>query len=450
MRTTSRLSRAAREYRSAAERMAIVTTFSKAQLPSRRVVQVMDDTGSSEEKRRHPETAFDEVTLPLLSSAQMTMQNFPRTNDPWLSILLPVFNVEPWLRRCLDSILSQQPLPDIEVLLLDDASTDGSRAICEEYRSLHPDTLRVFSHSKNTGVSVSRNDLLDAARGRYVWFVDPDDEMQEGALAALRAIVLQHSPDMILCDFRTIGEDGRRGGRYISTFKGPAGKLLTDRETLLQGLFARGRMQAWTKVARRRLWSNDLRYPVGRYFQDIPVSSRLCLRARSFYHCQQPWMYYRERPGSAMSSNRHWRADGWFDARKNDDLAVAMQGYWEQVRTVLPDSSARSAYAVSTFCSRKFTQIGSRLLVFCRRREGWSAALAQLRRYRSMMESASPLSFWRVALAHLLRGNLRRGLELAAFLTLSTRWSAAAAPAPRQPARVKVASGQRGDQQRAA
>jgi len=379
------------------------------------------------------------------------MQNIPRDNDPWLSILLPVFNVAPWLRQCLDSILSQQPLADVEVLLLDDASTDGSRAICEEYCTLHPDTLRLLSHGRNTGVSVSRNDLLDAARGRYVWFVDPDDEMQAGALTALRNIVLQHSPDLILCDFRTIGEDGRRGGRYISTFQGPTGRLLTDRETLLQGLFARGRMQAWTKVARRRLWGTDLRYPVGRYFQDIPVSSRLCLRAHSFYHCQQPWMHYRERPGSAMSSNRHWRADGWFDVRKNDDLAVAMQGYWDQVRAALPDVSARSAYAVGTFCSRKFTQIGSRLLVFSRRREGWTAARQQLRRYRSMMEAASPLPFWRVAMAHLLRGNLRRGMELAAFVALSMRWSSAAAIVPRQPAvQPRVASGQRGDQQRAA
>jgi hypothetical protein len=377
------------------------------------------------------------------------MQNFPRSNDPWLSILLPVFNVEPWLRQCLDSILSQQSLDDVEVLLLDDASTDGSRAICEEYRSRHPDTLRLFSHSRNTGVSVSRNDLLEAARGRYVWFVDPDDEMQEGALATLRAIVLQHSPDMILCDFRTIGDDGRRGGRYISTFRGPTGQLLTDREKLLQGLFARGRMQAWTKVARRRLWGTDLRYPVGRYFQDIPVSSRLCLRARSFYHCRQSWMHYRERPGSAMSSNRHWRADGWFDARKNDDLAVAMQGYWEQVRAALPDASARSAYSVSTFCSRKFTQIGSRLLVFCRRREGWGAALAQLRRYRSMMESASPLPFWRVALEHLLRGNLQRGLELAAFLALSMRGSTAATTRRQAVVQTKLVAGPHGDQQRA-
>jgi hypothetical protein len=161
-------------------------------------------------------------------------------------------------------------------------------------------------------------------------------------------------------------------------------------------------------------------------------------------------MHYRERPGSAMSSNRHWRADGWFDARKNDDLAVAMQGYWEQVRAALPDASARSAYSVSTFCSRKFTQIGSRLLVFCRRREGWGAALAQLRRYRSMMESASPLPFWRVALEHLLRGNLQRGLELAAFLALSMRGSTAATTRRQAVVQTKLVAGPHGDQQRAA
>lgn len=93
---------------------------------------------------------------------------------PAVSIIVPVYNVKKYLRRCIDSILAQT-FTDIEVLLVDDGSTDGSGAICDEYAQ-RDNRVRVF-HKKNGGVSMARNLGLDKATGKWVMFVDSDDEV---------------------------------------------------------------------------------------------------------------------------------------------------------------------------------------------------------------------------------------------------------------------------------
>ena len=166
----------------------------------------------------------------------------PRSDSPWLSILIPVYNVEPYLRDCLASLLPQLPPRGVEVILLDDASTDGSLGLCSEICPQSHPQVRLMRHASNAGLSAARNTMLGAARGDYIWFVDSDDEVMPGAIAGLRAIVERHAPDLVLCDYE-------RGGRHLSSFSGPTGQPSDDREALLQGVFAR--LDA-SKILRRR------------------------------------------------------------------------------------------------------------------------------------------------------------------------------------------------------
>lgn len=99
-----------------------------------------------------------------------------------ISIIIPVYNTEQYLRACLDSVLSQS-FADYEVLLIDDGSTDGSGSICDAYAQ-RDNRIRVF-HKENGGVSSARNLGLDNARGEWVYFVDSDDEMLPGGLQTL-------------------------------------------------------------------------------------------------------------------------------------------------------------------------------------------------------------------------------------------------------------------------
>lgn len=121
--------------------------------------------------------------------------------SPKISVIVPVYNTEKWLRRCVDSILSQTST-DLELLLIDDGSTDGSGAICDEYAGLDS-RVRTF-HKLNGGVSSARNLGLDNARGEWICFVDSDDEIDnfQGLLTA------DWNADMLLFSLKIIHSDG--------------------------------------------------------------------------------------------------------------------------------------------------------------------------------------------------------------------------------------------------
>ena len=98
---------------------------------------------------------------------------------PWLSILIPVYDVERYLEECLASVLAQR-LADVEVVVVDDASTERSPALLDEISRRSPHPIDRIRHERNQGVSAARNTLLDAATGTYCWFLDSDDALTPG------------------------------------------------------------------------------------------------------------------------------------------------------------------------------------------------------------------------------------------------------------------------------
>jgi len=123
-------------------------------------------------------------------------------NNPAVSIIIPVYNVDKYLRRCIDSVLSQS-FTDFELILVDDGSKDTSPQLCDEY-SNKDSRIRVI-HKSNGGVSAARNDGLYIAKGEYVTFIDADDWVEEGYLE----ILLDYSQyDIVFFSYRMIYEDG--------------------------------------------------------------------------------------------------------------------------------------------------------------------------------------------------------------------------------------------------
>ena len=122
-----------------------------------------------------------------------------------LSIIVPLYNAERWLRRCVDSLLNQDlPREDYEIILVDDGSTDGSPKICDEYAAAHTGLVHVI-HQPNGGVSMARNAALDVAVGDYVMFVDADDYVKENSfLEILNRCTNQH---LDLCFYKMSVED---------------------------------------------------------------------------------------------------------------------------------------------------------------------------------------------------------------------------------------------------
>lgn len=128
-------------------------------------------------------------------------------DGPVFSVIIPVYNVESYLRPCLDSVLAQDARSEYEAILVDDGSTDSSGAICDEYATKHPGIFRAM-HIPNGGVSQARNLGMDAAKGAYITFLDADDLLDAQALATLSSL-LETRPDMAFFSIRDFNERGR-------------------------------------------------------------------------------------------------------------------------------------------------------------------------------------------------------------------------------------------------
>lgn len=125
---------------------------------------------------------------------------------PELSIIVPVYKVEPYLRRCLDSILAQT-FRDFELILIDDGSPDNCGAICDEYAA--KDSRIIVIHQKNQGVSAARNAGLDIARGTYLGFVDSDDWIEPEMYETMIATAKEKQVDVVVCGINYCEEDGQ-------------------------------------------------------------------------------------------------------------------------------------------------------------------------------------------------------------------------------------------------
>ena len=319
---------------------------------------------------------------------------------PWLSVLVPVYNVQPYLPECLESVLAQAGADaGVQVLALDDASTDGSWALLQALAQRWPGRLQLLQHARNAGLSAARNSLIDAAQGEYLWFLDSDDKLLPGAIDALRAIVQAHAPDVVLCDFAVWRERPRlkhrlRGERHRRSFDGPARQLVRDRCALLAGMLGPGQLHAWSKVSRRALWAADLRFPAGRYFEDMATMPLMALRAQSFYYQPQPWVAYRQRGSSILATmSLHKALD---QSAALLPLARALRGTPCQahagVRLALAQQAARSLIGAMRYvCQAPPAAAGP----------APAQVAAQL---RENFRAASPLAPEALARAWLLRG----------------------------------------------
>lgn len=301
-----------------------------------------------------------------------------------LSILIPVYNVELYLSECVESIFAQNPKYPIEILLLDDCSTDNSEVIAMQLCQKYDGKISLLTHSENRGISAARNSLLEAASGEYIWFLDSDDKLLASSLEKLDEIVTRHKPDVILCDY------SRKNGIRITTFDGPAGSLETDREALVRGVFTERKMHNWSKIALRSLWGHDLRFPEGKLFEDITICSRLLLRAKSYFHAPENWVYYRKHEESL--TQRVAKAAG-FDEANHDDYASALAGFSEQLEAELGPVNPATHFAIAHFQAKIFRQTGFKIIKAIGLRGRIKGMVRLIRRYRKIIEADSPVPF---------------------------------------------------------
>jgi len=217
---------------------------------------------------------------------------------PLISVVIPVHGVEDYLDRCLDSVLGE-PAPWLEVIAVDDASPDGCGAILA---ARHDPRLRVISTPAAVGPGPARDLGAKEATGEYVWFVDGDDELAQGALAAVAGALARLRPDVLIVDFESLHPDGTTspsgGARYLP---GPETGSLADHPALIHLT-----MTAWSKVFRR-----DFLAGLGISFgssgpaphEDVPVSTMALLTAERIGVLNRVcYRYRRARRGSYLAA----------------------------------------------------------------------------------------------------------------------------------------------------
>lgn len=232
---------------------------------------------------------------------------------PYISIVVPVFNTKKYLDKCLTS-LKTQTLGNIEIIVIDDGSSDGSQYICDSFAK-EDDRFKVI-HKDNAGLSAARNDGIDIAQAKYIMFVDSDDWVDPLFCEKSYLAADNNDADIVIFQYSEYGlmkclkhEAFPKEGLYSSE------EVLTSLWQIVGGF-------AWNKLYRRELFE-DICYPVGRYYEDAAVTHRVVYKANRIFLLKEELYHYRRYRAGSISNNRSYniiRDDILFNRQRIEDL----------------------------------------------------------------------------------------------------------------------------------
>jgi glycosyltransferase involved in cell wall biosynthesis len=214
-----------------------------------------------------------------------------------ISVIVPVYNIEAYLNKCMES-LRNQTFDSYEVILVNDGSTDKSGEIAEEYAKLHSETFR-FVSQENMGLSEARNTGLRYAKGKYVCFVDSDDYVETAYLEELYRCAQKDDADLVFCAFQSVDEQGKVLKEvYESGFESGRVYTIEERKDLLLTQNA-----AWNKLYKKEIIDkHSLTFTAGAWYEDLRFVKKYMLYATKFVYCDRILLNYLIRQGSIMNS----------------------------------------------------------------------------------------------------------------------------------------------------
>jgi glycosyltransferase involved in cell wall biosynthesis len=219
------------------------------------------------------------------------------TEDPTVSVIVPVYNTEAFLCECLDSILAQT-FGDLEVLCVDDGSSDNSMTILKEYAVRDPRVRVIPQRTGGRGPGTARNVAIREARGEYLAFVDSDDKVHEDLVQQLLRAARKHDADIAMCEiakFSAVGEKGRYAGcTYDKAIPGALERRAFSWHDIQKVLFEL-RFVAWNKIYRKSfVIGSGLAFSEGIFYEDLCFCYPAMLRAERMCFVRKP-LYYNRR-----------------------------------------------------------------------------------------------------------------------------------------------------------
>jgi len=256
-----------------------------------------------------------------------------------VSIIIPVYNTEQYLANCVDSVLQQHGV-SLEIVLVDDGSTDSSPSICDRYAEEHDNITAI--HIQNSGPATAKNKGLKLAKGNYIALTDSDDKMEPQMLCKMVTAGYTHNADIICCNYKQVDEQGN-----ISHLNSTNQQYVLNHEEGLIHFFSKDKIysQCWTKLYKRQMLQdhhieND---PGLRTDEDFIFNIRTFVRAQTTVIVDEPLYVYTHRGNSLAHAyfkknisqyidNRIKRVQVTQDAVKNESDAVKE---WSTVHIIM-------------------------------------------------------------------------------------------------------------------
>ena len=237
-----------------------------------------------------------------------------------ISIIIPVYNVYSYLEECIESICDQT-YTDLEIILVDDGSTDNSGDICDKYEK--KDSRIKVIHQENQGLSAARNTGIEAADGEFLMFVDSDDRIHPMMIQALYSAISHNKADIAICSHRTIQETKATESGFPK-IENYATEILSGRDCIKKIYSSEGSTRqkidmtvAWNKLYRKQQFFH-LRYPFGRLHEDEFLTYKILYPLKKCVYLDAPLYEYRIREGSIMKN------------KSVDRLQVKMEAFEEK------------------------------------------------------------------------------------------------------------------------
>ena len=215
-------------------------------------------------------------------------------NLPLISVIIPVYNVEKYLIECLDSVVNQT-YKNIEIILINDGSTDNSGEICNKYSN--KDSRIVVIHKDNEGVSAARNTGLDAAKGEYIGFVDSDDLISENYYESLYNCLIDNNSDVSVCNLYKM----KKNDNLKLEYKNPT-KPILNQEEAYQWILSNIAWRIGDRIYRKDVISNirfKTNFKIG---EDFSIIIEVMKNVKTIAFSKDCFYYYRQRNNSAINS----------------------------------------------------------------------------------------------------------------------------------------------------
>lgn len=220
-------------------------------------------------------------------------------NEAYFSIVIPMYNQEKYIARCLDSIVTQSMFEQLEVIIVDDGSEDFGSKIVRKYIAEHGDRIRLITQT-NKGPGGARNTGVRYAVGRYIWFIDADDVMGNEAIVSLYNKVQLEEPEIVIFDMDEVDADGKFILHAHTYDERNDGKIFspTEHKDILGSIHSAG-----NRIILREFYQKvQINFPDRLYFEDLMTIPKLLCCAERIKYIQSSYYHYFHNAGSIMRS----------------------------------------------------------------------------------------------------------------------------------------------------